>query len=252
VLGVFPEGGIWDRSGAARPGVAWLSQQTGAPILPVGFGGIRGALAKATRLARPRLTMNIGPLMPPVPNPESPAERRAAVEAASADMMRRIFELVPAADRQTDQPVEEHYAFEVEVTTPDDAAVPLPEGLTIPHSEDLAFYFHRYLLLEVVWRNYRLTGAKPLSSYAELYDPAQLGPALDVALDFYAREPAFLGYRVGYARAARILAGLGAVRELLAWAETREYQVRLLPKRTIMNGGGEAYTVIAPSVRPEY
>ena len=57
------------------------------------------------------------------------------------------------------------------------------------------------MLLEVVYRNFKLTGAKPLSQYPTLTDPARLGAALDVALQFYEGDPVFLGYRLGYAPA---------------------------------------------------
>lgn len=254
VLGVFPEGGIWDRSArAARPGVAWLSQQTGAPILPIGFGGVIGALGKAWRLKRPRLSMTIGPLMPPVPNPTSPRARKEAIEEASREMMLRIQALVPPADISKDGDiVEERYCFRAEITAPDGSAIPLPGELTLIHGEDLAFYFHRYILLEVIYRNYKLTGAQPLSRYTELDDPAQLGAALDVALDFYTHNPTFLGYRLGYARAGRVVEGLQALRRALAWAEAQNYRMRLIPERTIIRAGGLIQTFIAPTDKREY
>jgi 1-acyl-sn-glycerol-3-phosphate acyltransferase len=252
VLGIFPEGGIWDNQAAqARPGVAWLSQQTGAPILPIGFGGIFGALGNAIRLRRPRLSMSIGPIIPPVPNPPSVRERRAAIDSASQEIMRRIHALMPAED-QDSRIVDECYAFRTEVTMPGGLPVFVPPELTIPHGEDLAFFFHRHVLLEVIYRNYKLTDAKPLSQYATLTDPAQLGAALDVALRFYEGDPVFLGYRLGYNRAERVLEGLHMLRAQLAWAEAQGYQVRLLPERTIMKAGGLTETLVAASVRRKY
>ncbi len=117
VLGVFPEGGIWEHdAGAARPGVAWVSQQTGAPILPIGFGGVLGALDKAIHLKRPRLTMTIGPLMPPVANPAGTKARREVIETASAEMMQRIRALVPSDNGTHPKPLAEQYTFNVEIT----------------------------------------------------------------------------------------------------------------------------------------
>ena len=43
-----------------------MSQQAQAPVLPIGFGGIKGALDEMFRLKRPRLSMNVGELIPPV------------------------------------------------------------------------------------------------------------------------------------------------------------------------------------------
>lgn len=254
VLGIFPEGGIWERQvSSARPGVAWLSQQTGAPILPIGFGGVLGALGKAMRLKRPRLSVSIGPIIPPVPNPPSMRERKAAITEASQEIMRRIHALIPNEGGVTvGNTLEDSYRFGVDVTTPGGAPIALPPELAIPHGEDLAFYFHHNVLLEVLHRNYKLTAVRPLSQYPTLTDPAQLGAALDVALRFYEGDPAFLGYRLGYKRASRVMAALRDLRALLAWAEVRGYQVRLLPERTIMKAGGMFETLIAPSLRREY
>lgn len=254
VLGIFPEGGIWDHhADEARPGVAWLSQQTGAPILPIGFGGMFGALGKAMRLKRPRLSMSIGPLIPPVPNPPSFRERRVAISDASQEIMRRIHALMPAAAGAAgDQILEERYAFCTDVTTPGGLPVFVPPELSIPYGEDLAYYFHRDVLLEVVYRNYKILEARPLSQYATLTDPATLGAALDAAILFYEGDPIFLGYRLGYGRAERVMEGLRALRALLAWAALQGCQVRLLPERTIMKAGGQSETLIAASVRRKY
>lgn len=254
VLGAFPEGGIWDDAiRSARPGVAWLSQRTGAPILPIGFGGMRGAVSRILRLGRPSLSVNIGALMPPVPNPASARARREAIDEASAEMMARIQALIPApVNGHGEAPVEDRYAFRLEMTAPDGRPVDLPPEHAIPHGADLAYYFHRHVLLEVVYRNYKLHGARPLADYPELTDPARLRDALKVALDFYRRMPIFLGYRLGYARADRVVQGLGALYEALDWAAARGYRVQVLPERTLHFGNGTRNTLIAPSVKREY
>ena len=255
VLGVFPEGGIWEHNAeSARPGVAWLSQATGAPILPIGFGGVRGAFRVMSRLGRPRLSVNIGSLMPPVPRDGSARMRRAAIEAASEEMMHRITALVPQSGNGVvdGQALREEYSFQLAVRDAEGMPVDLPAHLAIPHGDDLAFYFHRQVLLEVVYRNYKLIEAKPLSRFPTLTDPAKLGSALNVALDFYERDPIFLGYRLGYARAARVVDGLKALGEALAWADAHGYEVRILPERTIIKVGGEKETLTQPTVRREY
>lgn len=252
VLGLFPEGGIWEHHmQSARPGVAWLSQQTGAPILPIGFSGARGALGKAMRLKRPRMLVSIGPLMPPVPRPASTQARKAAIEAASVEMMARIRSLVNDEQHKETNPDDEKYSFRVELSRPDGRPAALPDGLSIPYGEDLAFFFHRHVLLEVIYRNYKLTGAKPLSQYPDQTDPAILGAALDVALDFYQQNPAFLGYRLGYTRAGRVVESLTALRQVMVWAAAQGYSMRILPERTIMDGEVHQ-TFFAPSIKREY
>lgn len=254
VLGAFPEGGIWDDTvRSARPGVAWLSQRTGAPILPIGFGGVRGAVGRSLRLGRPRLSVNIGPLMPPVPNPRSARARRAAIDEASEEIMARIQALIPAASNgHGAELVGERYAFRLDVTGRDGRPVPLPAEHAIPHGPDLAYFFHRHVLLEVVYRNYKLAGARPLADYPVLTDPARLRDALGVALDFYRRTPVFLGYRLGYARAERVVQGLTALHRALDWAAQQGFHVKIVPGRTLCLADGTEQTLVAPSVRREY
>jgi 1-acyl-sn-glycerol-3-phosphate acyltransferase len=252
ILGIFPEGGIWDHEiDSARPGVAWLSQQTGAPILPIGYGGTLGALGQIVHLKRPRLTMTVGPLMPPVPNPDSHHERKAAIEKAGQEIMSRIQALVPGRPAASG-PVQDEYTFRVEVTAPDGSAVTPPDDLAVSYGEDLSYYFHRPVLLEVVYKNYRLTGAKPLACFPVLTDPAQLGAALEVALDFYERDPIFLGYRLGYARAEHVVEALRALHRLLDWAAGQEYRVHIFPQRTIIKADGVTQVFVEPSIRREY
>lgn len=254
VLGAFPEGGIWDDTiRSARPGVAWLSQRTGAPILPIGFAGMRGAVGRILRLGRPRLSVNIGPLMPPVPNPRSARARREAIDEASEEMMARIQALIPAPlNGHGEIPRDEHYEFRLEITARDGRPVDLPAECAIPYGADLAYYFHRHVLLEVVYRNYKLTGARPLADYPVLTDPARLCDALGVALDFYRRMPIFLGYRLGYARADRVVQGLAALHTALDWAAGLGYAVRIVPERRLLYANDSSKTLIAPSVKREY
>ena len=64
VVGLFPEGGIWDPgTKPTKRGVARLSHRAQAPILPVGFGSLEGALNAASRLQRPKVSMNVGERM---------------------------------------------------------------------------------------------------------------------------------------------------------------------------------------------
>jgi 1-acyl-sn-glycerol-3-phosphate acyltransferase len=69
VIALFPHGGIrLDRDPPQRlkPGVVWLAQQTGAPILPLRIGGVRGA-GHVVRgvLLRGRVTVKAHPALSP-------------------------------------------------------------------------------------------------------------------------------------------------------------------------------------------
>ncbi len=69
VVALFPHGGIHlerDTPRRMKPGVAWLAQQTGAPILPLRISGVRGA-GHVVRgvLLRGRATVKAYPALSP-------------------------------------------------------------------------------------------------------------------------------------------------------------------------------------------
>lgn len=97
VLAVFPEG-TRSRDGSlqpAKPGVALLALRSGAPILPVGIGGLDRFLPRHTKIPRPfkRVGLRFGePFTVEVPGGR---ERHEALEAATTELMIRIGRLLP-------------------------------------------------------------------------------------------------------------------------------------------------------------
>src|SRR5262245_13358560 len=101
-VGIFPEGGIWENSlRKARTGVAWLSHHTQTPILPIGFGGMRGALEAALHFKRPHLTMNIGHVMPPVNLAIEGMSRKEALQHSANMVMAQVSDLIPEEEKRS-------------------------------------------------------------------------------------------------------------------------------------------------------
>jgi 1-acyl-sn-glycerol-3-phosphate acyltransferase len=240
-VGIFPEGGIWDRKiGDARLGVAYLSQQTQTPILPMGFGGVVGALDRAFKFQRPKVTVNVGKVIAPVPTSESYRERKALAQAHSNQIMQAIYELVPPED-EINQLGSREEIFQMDVQLLDEAGNPVtvPEELAIPNGEDVSLLFHRPILLSVVIDNLERPDAEPLRQLPTEHDPEKLGVALDAALDVYTNvKPVFLGYRLGYQRADRIVQGLRMLRKLAGWANQRRLRMNIMPKATVTYADG--------------
>jgi 1-acyl-sn-glycerol-3-phosphate acyltransferase len=102
VLVVFPEGTRSPTAGLqeAKDGLAVLALRTGAPILPIGISGTARFWPRGRRLPRPggRVTMRVGtPFRLEAPRPGE--DRRAVQHAATNEIMRRIAELLPPANR---------------------------------------------------------------------------------------------------------------------------------------------------------
>lgn len=108
-LAMFPEGGTWEKGiDDVKSGVAYLSQTTGARLVPIGFGHTYSAWEEIAHLRRPLITVQIGPALPPVQVSGKRATRQDELQAAALDLMHHIYDLLPPAtqaqyDRQARQ-----------------------------------------------------------------------------------------------------------------------------------------------------
>lgn len=97
-LMIAPEGGRSHSLGMrqALPGAAYLADQSGAPVLPVGIAGTSDEFLKtAIRGKRPAIEMRIGKPMF-LPAVQGRGETRRAQRQANADqIMKKIAELLP-------------------------------------------------------------------------------------------------------------------------------------------------------------
>lgn len=101
VLCIFPEGtrSQSGQLGEPKPGVAMLATRSGVPVLPVGISGTDRLLGRGQRFPRlgTRIEMRVGE---PFTLELDPAlSRRAATQAASDEIMRRIAALVDERHR---------------------------------------------------------------------------------------------------------------------------------------------------------
>jgi len=96
---IAPEGGRTHNLGMRRalPGVAYIIEKTGVPVLPVGIvGATDDFLDRALHLKRPKLEMRIGSPFH-LPSVEGKgAERRQALQANADQIMQAIVALMPA------------------------------------------------------------------------------------------------------------------------------------------------------------
>lgn len=232
VVGIFPEGGIWQTGvKEARRGAAWLSHQAQAPLLPVGFGGLKGAFSKMLRLQRPRITMNVGELLPPVQLPAGRA-RKASLEAAADTIMARITALIPAEYRQQEAaPEAETFELQVQVYDPQGRQVSAPPELALEHGPAASLFFYRPVLLDIFARNLRRP-VEPLLRLAEQPAPQALAAALQEILQYLQDEnPYLLTYRFGQGMGADMQRGLQELQALAAWADAAGCQLHITPIR---------------------
>src|SRR5690606_13385117 len=203
VVGIFPEGGIWSTTmKRAHTGVAWLSYRTQTPIVPIGYGGTRGALADMLALKRPRLTMNIGKPLPAVDAKTEGKSRKQALEEAATAIMVEVEALIPADEKQHWDAIHNE-TFDFTLVIHEN---PHQTEKTVEHPQGLGRFFHIPVILDVLARNMQLP-VESLRQIDQRHPASEIANALDAALSFFDEHPNFLSYRFGYADARDIYEG---------------------------------------------
>jgi 1-acyl-sn-glycerol-3-phosphate acyltransferase len=97
ILGIFPEGGNWATVlRPARPGTAFLSTRTSAPLLPVGLYGFTEVFPSLSRGKRAKVTINIGESFGPFKvDTSNSRQRRKQLDEIGHEIMQQIARLLP-------------------------------------------------------------------------------------------------------------------------------------------------------------
>ncbi len=231
ILGIFPEGGIWNPAQMqAQIGATWLSYRTQAPIIPIGFGGIRDGLQKALKFKRPKLVMNVGELTPPVTITDNKESLKKNLERSASELLDRINALVPEEDlRLFKRKEDERYELKVKVYDYEtDANIPLPENLEVKHGAAYAHFLYNPTMLDVLVRNLHLPLC-PLMDAKSQSDLAPLISAWDAILDYLKVNPGYFTYRFGVDEGLCVEKAMRELRQLATWAQENNYVLTLNP-----------------------
>jgi 1-acyl-sn-glycerol-3-phosphate acyltransferase len=232
ILGIFPEGGVWDPGAMeAKRGVAWLSYHGYAPVLPIGFGGVEGAMNQIFKLKRPRLTMNVGEVMPPVTLPAG-TPRRQGLQQAANRILQDVQALIPESYRaRRPEIIEEHFTLHLTVQDAEGREVPLTPERTIAHADALCKLFHRPWILHIFVKDLGFP-AQALQQLSEDPAPEAFIEALDPVLHYVKQaNPGFFPYRFGPEWGYGMERALEELRDLVGWAATNRYHLRIRPTR---------------------
>ncbi|NDJ78451.1 MAG: 1-acyl-sn-glycerol-3-phosphate acyltransferase [Chloroflexi bacterium] len=220
-LALFPEGGTWEKPiDEVKSGASYLSQASGAQMVPMAFGGTYLVWGKMRRLQRPRVTIIIGAPLPAVTLSGDRARRQDELQSAAEDIMRRIYELLPAEDRaRYDRFARQRYSGALAITPSDITPPPvsfdaLAELVAKPN---LFSPLHNEAGLPV----------KPFQKLGQPFPVETVRAAATALWDaFDAGDFAtYLEYRFGEEKAHAIQAALAALRYGLEGAETVAFVV---------------------------
>ena len=248
VLGLFPEGGIWEPAiRRAQAGVAWLSYRGKAPILPIGFGSTRGALIKLLQLRRPKLTMYVGETIPAL-EVLAGKSRKSQLQDAADRIIDSIWALVPEEEQAEPVPIaDETFTFEVEVLDNQGDVLLIPEKLSLSHGDALSKFLHRATLFNNFIVNLHLPVA-PLRQLHTQPTTEDLLTATTAILKYLETEnPYYFTYRYGTAEGHAMGSGLQEFHDLVNWAQEQGATIRAIPiRRYRRTDTGEHVTLDIP------
>ncbi len=251
ILGIFPEGGTWDPAQMqAQTGVAWLSYRASAPIIPIGFGGVNGALKKALNLRRPHLSMNVGQPIPPVSLIDDALSIRENLESAANQIMTSINALVPEEDlNHFRRRLDETYQLEISVINRREE-MSVPEDLQIRHGGAYAHFLYNPGMIDVLVRNLRLP-IKPIRMVYQQYELDPLLRAWQAIIGYLSVNPGYFTYRFGVDEGLAVKQSLLELQRLTQWVKSSGYGLTINPIRTYRNANTGATVIERGGCFPE-
>jgi len=243
ILGIFPEGGAWDPANMqAQIGVALLSYRSGAPVLPIGFGGVKDGLGKALKLKRPTLVMNVGEIIPPVSIKNESLSIKENLEESAGQILDRINALVPEKDLQVFQKrVDETYSLIIKVSDRD-RIIEIPDEYVVSHGATYARFLYNPIMMDVLARNLRL----PIQPIKQVSQEYQLDPLLNAwhsIRDYLEINPGFFTYRFGMTEGLAMKEALMELHRLGKWTHQSGYALTLQPERHYRNANTGASVI---------
>jgi 1-acyl-sn-glycerol-3-phosphate acyltransferase len=224
-LAIFPDGGTWEkRIDDVKPGAAYLSEATGAQIVPMAFAGTYRVWDKIVRLQRPHISVTIGPPLPPVQVSGDRKRRQDELQAAAVDFMWHLYRMLPPEeqaryDRIARQRFTGILTFRPNTLTPPDVTF-----------DALAELVSKPNLFSPLYRNARLP-VRPFVQHGRFVHPHDMRVAADALLRAFAEGDyaGYLEYRLGETKAREVRAALHAVRDAMDGAEAAGAQVAFTP-----------------------
>jgi len=232
VIGLFPEGGIWEEGKRkAQRGVAWLSYRSNAPVLPIGFSDTTGKLNAALKFNRPEMIMNVGDIIPPARLPQNQS-RKTYLQGYAKQVMDEVHQLVPPQDRVPETTIsDEQFELRIKVLDQEQQTVPVPDHVSIQHPKALAKVLHRPGILKIFRVNLNLP-VEPLQKLHHFPSTNTLLDGIEAILHYFKDEnPYLLTYRFGSQEGYAMENGLRELYQLLSWVNRNQYQARITPVR---------------------
>lgn len=228
VIGIFPEGGIWNPANMEpQTGISLLSYKANALVVPIGFGGMEGALNEAFKLKHPRVVMNIGKPLPPVVINEGESKKDGLKKAAH-EILEAIDALLPVDENKSRiKRLNETFDLDIRIQNQSEP-VDIPPELRVIHASALARLFYTPVLLDTLKRNLNLP-ISPLKDQSPIKDKTAFKTTLFSILNYLEINPGFFTYRYGIEEGLAVKDALNELSNLVSWVQDTRFDIYLNP-----------------------
>lgn len=238
VLGIFPEGGIWDQANMdPQIGVSLIAQRTQTPVIPIACGGMKGVMSQILKLKRPIISMKIGGIIPPPPATAS--YNKEALKAHAGHILRKIQELLPENERQVIGEAEHYAVMDLGMDGDEklEELMPESEGLVLAKLLSMPSF------LDILDRNLKIP-VEPMQSPERPWKAAHWRRSIDSLLSYDSQNPGFFRYRFGIDGGLQVGPALRRLRKFIERANNLRKTLRLRVQRSRRYKNGEMQTTI--------
>ncbi|MCD4687567.1 MAG: 1-acyl-sn-glycerol-3-phosphate acyltransferase [Anaerolineae bacterium] len=215
-LGMFPEGGTWEKPiSDVKSGASYMSYTTGARVVPMAYGGTYQVWRRMVTLRFPCVTIRIAPPEDPVTITERKRRQEELQDHAHALMATIYAMLSPETQAHYDRQARLSFAGSLRCD---------PLTLSMPHCDlsALAELVAKPNLFSPLYWNARLP-VRPLVRYGRWFPARRMRVAVEALLTAFGKEGEFSGYleyRLGDTQADAIRVALAAIRDALDTPES--------------------------------
>jgi len=236
LLGIFPEGGIWDPANMEpQIGVSLIAQRTQTAVIPIACGGMKVAIGQILRLKRPKITMKFGEAIPPPPATAS--YDKATLKAHASHVLREIQNLLPEEERGSISNGENYAVTDLGI----DGGEMLEGGLPESEAIVLAKLLSMPTFLDILDHNLNIP-VEPMQSPEKPWRAAHWRRSIDSLLSYDSQNPGFFRYRFGIEGGLQMGPALRRLRKFIERANGLRKTLRMRVQRSRCFKNGEVQT----------
>ncbi len=220
VLGIFPEGGIWEKNlKEPKIGTSWIAYKSKAPIVPIGFIGMNNALQRALSLKRPKVSVKIGKLLTYDEIFSSEQSLKQMMNHGAIKIMEKISELLPIEEIINP---DQYIAKDLDFILVDEYGK--ETNISFTNLEAFSLVIEHPVIMDVFKRNLKLpVGSLILRNHPFIVHEIEVG--LLSIQNYIHKNPGFLSYRFGIDLSLQMVAGVENFLNFLEGYKNNSYQI---------------------------